>query len=116
MEAERRHFPRLAVSVPINYSVLSNGDHIMTKNLSAGGLCITIYDDIGVGSRLTLKIYLPGESSPVVVIGKIVWKDEFIISSDPQKRFEVGVEFVNIDDADRDKIYQYVFQVGRIET
>jgi len=115
---ERRKYPRLNVDVDVEYAILTtlspedkdSQSTTQTKNISAGGICIIVYEDLPVGSLLHLKIFLPDSFEAIEAKGKIVWKSEMFMSSDLRSRYEVGVEFVEINEEDRDRIYKYVLK------
>lgn len=108
--AERRRFPRLAVSLIVDYSVSKTASiaRAQTRDISAGGICLVVYEDIKAGTVLELKIYLPDNASPIAAKGKVIWKTEFSFSSDSKSRFDMGIEFSEIGESDRQKISLYI--------
>jgi c-di-GMP-binding flagellar brake protein YcgR len=108
---ERRKFVRLSASVIVDYKVIDTQSvkTTQTKNISAGGICIIVYEEIEPETILDLKIYLPDDSSPIQAKGRVVWKKEFTFSSDPRARFDIGIEFLEIESFDRERISRYVF-------
>ncbi|MFA6281979.1 MAG: PilZ domain-containing protein [Candidatus Omnitrophota bacterium] len=115
---ERRHFPRLGLNADVKYSVVrinSSQDDISMKNISGAGICIVVYEDLGVGTVLSLQVYLPGNDAPVYTKGRVVWKSEFKISYGSKPSYDVGIGFLDIDDEDRQKILQYVARSPQIE-
>jgi c-di-GMP-binding flagellar brake protein YcgR len=112
MQVERRKFPRLVADVVVEYSVIAKEpekETSVTKNISAGGICLIVYEDIEINSILSLKILLPVSKSPLQAKGKVIWKSEFSIDSEQRERYDLGIEFVEIKELDRQKIFQYVF-------
>ena len=109
---ERRRFVRLNISVEIQYTVLEKEtpDELKAKsrNISAGGICIIADEKIATDNILILSIYLPADEMPIIAKGKVVWARPFEIGKEGE-RFDVGVEFIEIDPKDRKKIDQYVF-------
>ncbi|PIQ88804.1 MAG: hypothetical protein COV72_05865 [Candidatus Omnitrophica bacterium CG11_big_fil_rev_8_21_14_0_20_42_13] len=106
---ERRKFPR-HYAVVADYK-LANSEAVkasQVKNISAGGICLIVYEDIEIGSQVELKIYLPGSSLPILAWAKTLWKNEFKVESETRKRFDIGFEFLKIEELDRQKIAQYV--------
>ena len=112
---ERRRFPRLNVSVDIEYSILKkeslHGNESITKNISAGGICLIVYEDVKVGSLLDLKINISEINYSINVKGKVIWSSSFSIGSDQRDRYDLGIEFTDINETDRQKISQYVFKL-----
>ena len=111
---ERRHFSRLAASVDVNYSLLEKKQDknikAVSKNIAAGGICIIAYEQLKTGSVLELNINIAEINRTVKAKGKVIWNSEFTVGQD-QPRYDVGVEFVEISDSDRQLISQYVFKL-----
>ena len=109
---ERRSFPRfnLLVDVSVGRRVSSQKEKLlMTKNISQGGACIIAYEELKLGDLLDLKIHLPDSGEEIKVIGKVVWCKEFSIGNEQKgKRFDVGVEFVGLNDNTFGKINKYL--------
>ena len=115
MEAnqERRKFQRLNALVDVVYNKISPAQKVefsLTRNISKGGICLIAYDELKVSDMLDLNIYLPEDKITVHVIGRVVWVKDFVICDIPKgKRFDVGIEFVQITEEDKKKIDKYVF-------
>ncbi len=110
---ERRKFIRLNLSADITYTKVadsSNRESSITRNISLGGLCIISYERLGVGDILKLAISFPDSGKTISAQAKVSWIKEFIIG-DPTsgKRYDVGAEFINIDQKDREDINKYIF-------
>jgi c-di-GMP-binding flagellar brake protein YcgR len=111
---ERRRFVRLNVSVKVEYKVLETAakeiHSTLTKDISGGGICLIGDEELNTGRFLELKIYLPKEQEPILSLGRVVWSKPFIIGDEiTGKRFDIGIEFIKIDDTKREKINQYIF-------
>jgi len=111
---ERRKFPRLNLAVDIEYSVLrkepSSKAEGQSKNLSSGGICLIVYEEVKIGDSLALVINLPEGERPIQAKGMVKWIGEFILSADKKNSWDVGVEFIGINEADREKLSRYVFR------
>jgi c-di-GMP-binding flagellar brake protein YcgR len=82
----------------------------LTKNISKGGICLIAYEPLKPSDVLGLKMYLPGDRKEINAVGKVVWSKEFIIGDDSfGKRYDVGVEFIDVKDEDLNKVNKYVF-------
>lgn len=111
---ERRRFIRLNVSVKVEYKLLETQPKeihsSLTKDISGGGICLIADEELKSGTFLELKIYLPKESEPILALGRIAWSKSFIIGDEKTgKRFDVGIEFIKIEEVKREKINQYIF-------
>lgn len=111
---ERRKFPRLNLAVDIEYSLLQKETSLkiegLSKNISSGGICLIVYEKVKIGDSLSLMINLPEGERPIQVQGIVKWIGEFIQSSDNKNSWDVGIEFVGINEADREKLSKYVFR------
>ena len=116
-DTERRKFPRLSLGADIKYSVAkisSSQGEIPMKNISAAGICIIVYEDLALGTDLSLQVYLPGNDAPIYTKGRVVWKSEFKIGYGSKPCYDVGIGFLDIDEEDRQKILQYVSKAPQI--
>ena len=111
---ERRKFPRLNLAVDIEYSLLQKEQslkvEVLSKNISSGGICLIVYEKVKIGDSLALVINLPEGESPIQVKGIVKWIGGFILSVDNKSSWDVGVEFIGINEADREKLTRYVFR------
>ena len=110
---ERRKFPRLKFVVGVDYKIVKENHFTSTatqsKDIAAGGVCIVVLDKLEVGSSLSLKFSLPDSAKPISAIGRIAWLEEFSVgSSHNSKAYDAGVEFIDIEDEDKQKISQFV--------
>lgn len=109
---ERREFVRLDLSVEVKWKTLPNEETLLdkTKNLSAGGICIMVDDPPSTGSMIYLEINLP-DNSIIHSKGKVVWAEEYEeVGEEIRKNFDVGVQFVDIDRKDQEKINYFIFK------
>ncbi len=109
---ERRKFVRLNIACDINYKVLDveppQGDKTKTRNISSGGICLIANEKISSGSILELNFSLPDKKPIIKSKGRVAWIKPFKIASE-EEHFDCGVEFTEIEGADRKRINQYVF-------
>jgi len=112
---ERRKFPRFNFLVDVSFkkktSILKE-KLSLTKNISGVGVCLISYDELKESDVLDLQIYFPDTKEPMKVMGRVVWVKEFVIG-DPLKgkRFDVGVEFLGLDEKAMQKINQHLFSL-----
>lgn len=111
---ERRQFPRLVTTVDIGYSILDKKqteEKTVAKNIGAGGICLIVYEKIAIGTLLDLRLHLGDINSTVKAKGKVIWSSYFTVGSDERERYDLGIEFTEIAESDRQKISQYVFRL-----
>lgn len=93
--AERRSHPRVEAEHTVKYATMEldgirlNGKRALGVDLSGGGMRIETEKDVPEGSVLALEISLPGTTSALIAIGKVVWSKW----NDDRGKFEAGVDF-----------------------
>jgi len=84
----------------------------LTKNISQGGVCFVDcreIDNFSVMDLMNLNIFFPFDSIPVKIKGKVSWiKNYDKIDEDGRNRFDMGVEFLEVRDEDKQRIEQYI--------
>lgn len=113
---ERRRFPRLNCHSAIQFrNVLKPQEQFngtLSKDLSAGGLCMTTDVFFPKESRLVLLLSLPGILKSIRLICRVMWTQ--------QQRFadgyECGAEFVEVAPEDRQEIVDYIRSAQRLSS
>jgi uncharacterized protein (TIGR02266 family) len=110
---ERRKYVRLTADVEVRYDVLDTKSHeamqAVTRNISAGGICLIINEQLPIGTVLQLDIYLPQNQPVIKAKGKIVWISAFRMANE-KERYDAGIEFIEIDEEQRKIIDKYVLR------
>ncbi len=111
---ERRKFPRLAIDVNVSWKKVDNESAVaqdVTKNISEGGVCMMVYEPLRKGDAIELDFELP-TSKVIHARGRVAWTDEFeIIGDKVREKYDVGVEFTDISEIDREEIKKFVFRL-----
>lgn len=109
---DRRRFARLDTRLDVSYAVLPAGkaQRAVTKDISAGGICLFADHTLAQGTRLQVSMAVPGRKEPVRFTAEVVWSEAYeIIGRDRrERRVEVGVKFMTIDPKDQDAVLQHV--------
>lgn len=111
---EKRKFVRLDVNVRVAWEKIVGETpqppekENVSRNISEGGICIILYEKFDVGDRLKLDIELPTQKK-IAATGRIAWINEFAVATPQEKRYDAGVEFLDISPQDRDEIKKFVF-------
>lgn len=105
--SEKRRFPRAAfpckilISLPQEHTLVTH-----TENLGFGGVKVIVEEDLKVSSSVGLEVFI-GFSKSINCKGKIVWALEV---KNPLSKdiilHEIGIEFIDLSDVDKDKICQ----------
>jgi len=104
---EQRQYIRLSKSLVVGYKIkgqfLSSGGR--SKNISAGGICLPIFQMLNLGTILDLEVHLKEFEKPIKVTGEIIWITK---REDVRLPFEAGIKFIKIDPSERNKIFYYI--------
>jgi hypothetical protein len=89
---DRRRFPRLNLPMVFRRAGLL-GPRQRARDISRGGMRVQTDEDLAVGTRLTIEIFLPSDESIRVDV-RVAWTRELV---DEDARFEAGLEFLGAD-------------------
>lgn len=117
---ERRRFVRISANVPVRYSLPKGGDNlkvVKTKDISIGGICMTITEKLSPNIGLRLEIELGEATSPIFAKGEVVWVKEDADLKDKEgiRYFSVGVEFREILPKDRERLVGFIKRSEQIQ-
>jgi len=103
---EQRKYPRLNMSLPIQFREIGEFDKLpcetISKDISKGGVRFIAQKFIPVGNRLVVNIVFEPHTEVVRTIVKIVW----IRRERYRDTYELGCQFVHIGEEARDRIYR----------
>ncbi len=98
LKPDRRRAPRYRVDWPVRYQRLppSVMNHANSRDLSMTGVALVVPERLEVGSLIQVELTLPGQPSPWIVTGQVMWGRE-VPSSKEQRIFAVGIQFQGLD-------------------
>ena len=99
------------VNYRIAYSIVKG--EALCRDIATMGMKLRLNKQLLMGTALTLKIDLPDYPRPVFVQGEISWHKE--VEEQGKRYYEVGVRFSKIKDSDKQRIYNFVFDLGQDE-
>jgi len=113
---ERRHYIRVGTLMVLSYNVL--GIHkeekkLASKNISGGGIKLSIKERLKVGALLEVKLGLLKENKTIIFKAKVVWVNPN--HDNKEYPYEVGLKFININFAQRTQLSNYVQYLDRNE-
>lgn len=105
---ERRKFIRLGIPVELKYIIEGETQikHVTTKDLSCEGLRFISDVDIGEGRILELNLSIPKATNPIHIKGKAAWTKK--LSTEDDSQHEVGVEFMKIEEDNKNTFLRYL--------
>jgi c-di-GMP-binding flagellar brake protein YcgR len=111
MTPERRLFIRYRCSLPIEYVVLPEKTPLRstTRNISGSGLNLFTATRLAPGTRVSLRLLIPGRTAPLCCIGQVMWGGALLDDEGSKKLsdFEAGVQFVEITAPDQAALIRY---------
>jgi c-di-GMP-binding flagellar brake protein YcgR len=109
---ERRHFVRLDTRIEVTYTKLpqANLQAVVTKNISAGGICFFANEELPEGTTIRAAMSLPGRPHPILFTARVVWSEAYeVIGKEERRRaIEIGIEFINIAPSDKEVVMRHV--------
>ena len=105
---ERRKFIRLEVPVGLKYIIEgdSTRKEVTTKDLSCEGLRFISEDGVNESTILELALNVPNANNPVHINGRVVWAKR--LSTEDGSPLEVGVEFIKIEEDNKNTFLKYL--------
>ncbi len=114
---ERRQFVRFGFSTQARYYREEHSPFrkygVRSRDLSIGGIRMTVEEILTVATPLTIEIDLPDGSKPVTVAGKVAWSREVgngMAANNGKRIFEAGVKFISLSPADEKRIEKFFDQ------
>ena len=88
----------------------------LAANISGGGLRIITHQGFENGEYALLEIFVPSPQRVIDVIGRVVFANRNYFAGSDHDYFNTGVQFVYLDERDRDAIVSYIstIQLKRI--
>ena len=102
-QLERRRFERAPITAQVEYELTnsSSGPSRVRRhmaNISTGGLFISTEEAIRAGTRMVVRFELPNKHR-VIAVSRVCYT---------KKGQGLGVEFLSLDDEDREEIESYI--------
>lgn len=121
---ERRFYKRLNAAIPVEVIFITSEakeDNIYFEkaysvNISAGGMAL-VMDELSKDLieklfsgiiRIGLKFTIPNRPIPIMLLAKSAWVTKQKGLKDKKTVTRIGLKFIEITDADRDKIIDFI--------
>lgn len=111
--SERRRFVRISADIPVRYSLPKGPNNIKapkTKDISIGGICITINEKLMPRASLCLVIEPAGSPEPILANGEVAWVKENTQETNKEgiRYFDIGIEFKDILPKDKERLFGFI--------
>jgi uncharacterized protein (TIGR02266 family) len=103
--ADKRAHPRAVATIEIEFKKVIDFVTSYLLNVSNGGLFVKTDDIYPLDSIVFLRFTMPGDTQPIEVEGKVVWRNMGGREYFPKG---MGIKFLKLNDADNEKIKIFV--------
>lgn len=118
-----RRYARACGLINVKYKipVLRIEGESSAKNISVKGICMGIdiesesVDLFKIGTPMELEIKLSNNPAPIFATGEVKWSAQ-VETLAGGIRFDVGIEFVKLEDSDKDETSKYVYDQSKYKT
>jgi len=114
----RRKFPR--VFYPCLITIRQDGETksvflTHTENIGIGGVCVILKKNIKLYAPVEIELDLMDMGKHIRCAGKVMWAVRRMTEDDKKPLFyDLGVEFVDITDADRTRVSEVVGRLAHL--
>src|SRR5579862_9273197 len=110
--AERRRFPRHAITLRVDYKRMNTFFADYAKNISKGGTFIRTTKPLDVGTEFVFVLSIPNHPEQLELKGEVVWTvSEDEAARDDEKQPGMGIRFKFVDDSERRAVDDFVEQL-----
>lgn len=117
---QRRQFFRFNCTIPVKYRIVAFTENLksnkspsvdaITRDLSGGGLCLAVREKVETEKLVECDLSLP-EGKVINIIGKVLRLSDY--EEKGIYKYELGIEFIKIDNKCRESIIGFIFQEQR---
>ena len=106
---EKRRFIRFEISLKVNYTIQKEPrieKTGVTKDVTVGGIQLLTNEQLEIGSKLELKMFLPTALNPVHLAGIVLWSKE--TASNTGHSYNTGIEFGDIEEDNKSTFLKFL--------
>ena len=105
-----RKFPRinLRCEIQIQPDTLTKSILTVTQNVGAGGVRVILDRPLQRFSKCRIRLHLKEKTSPIDCSGKIVWTVPTREMKSTKKKFDTGIEFLDMEPSNSRKIREFL--------
>ena len=115
LNVEKRKYPRFSVNLPMEYYRIdsSTGTVGRALDISEGGLLIYFPEQMEIGQRLRLRLFLSmgSELDTIELLSEVAWV-EMHIEGDWDD-YRTGVKFIDISPDDKTKLKRFLISLSQ---
>lgn len=103
---------RFQITDPEN-ATLSYPDNYKVKTIGLGGVCIECLQNFEIDSRIPMEMFIHDEST-LKFMGRVA--SSKVIEKESQKQYDIGIEFLDLSEKDRELLASFIDQSAMAET
>ena len=115
LNLEKRKYPRFSVDLPVDYLRVESSTGTVGRafDFSEGGLLIYFPEQMEIGQRLSIKLFLSMGSKliPIEILSEVAWV-EICVEQD-WGEYRTGVKFVDISPEDMAKLKKFLISLSQ---
>lgn len=100
---DKRKSERLSIPLKMEYKVLPRQKILIetfSRDISGGGLRITLDHPLKIKDRLKTILYFPNETHPITAISKVIWCKR---NKEDKNAYDIGIKYIKVIPKDRDR-------------
>ena len=107
---EKRRSPRFPFKAPVKFQIgeYTSPDGSLSKDLSRGGICLTVNEFIPVKKQVVIYLQGTNNSRLIELKGVVAWIKDLPES----ERFLIGVQFCDIDESARKEVNRIIVAIN----
>lgn len=106
---EKRRFIRFEIALKVHY-ILQKEPKLekiaATKDVSAGGMQLLTNEELMPGSKMELKVFIPGALNPVHLQGIAVWSKK--LDMEKGSSYSAGIELGKIEEDNKNTFLKFL--------
>jgi len=115
----KRKFPRADYRCLITIGRKGSPKQLLThtENIGVGGIAVALDEGLTAFTEVAVELILKDNSLPIKCKGNVVWvvKRQTMQNGVPTIKFDTGIEFVNIKEAETQRIEKVVEDIIKID-
>lgn len=103
---EKRQFPRFPFKQAVRYQIgeYNSPDGSLSKDLSRGGICLTVNRFVAVKSNIVIYLQMNKDSRLIQVKGTVSW----VKIMPDSERYQVGIQFEPLEESIKNEVNRII--------
>ncbi len=111
---QRRRYPRVTVSLPVEYKSEGKTKRVLAKTVGEGGMMLNLNESLPLETKLNLNLFLPNMSPSSSILYNLKAKGKIVWIQDEKGEIHCGISFVEIADSDRNVLSAFISKYREI--